>query len=112
MCDLERPVMYGALLGIRNRLGHENFPLIDQYYYSTHGEMRFLICIVARVVLRSRSNVSVCAFVLGCRSDSRLRFRLLSKSHTCTPDMVKFFISFVRLFARLLLTAAVCCAVA
>jgi hypothetical protein len=28
LCDLERPVMYGALLGIRKRLGEKAFPLI------------------------------------------------------------------------------------
>jgi len=29
-CDLERPVMYGALLGLRNKLGADKFPLIGQ----------------------------------------------------------------------------------
>ena len=30
----ERPLMYGALKEIEQRLGHDNFPLIEQTYYS------------------------------------------------------------------------------
>jgi len=40
MC-LEKPITYGALLGINRHLGTDKFPLIDQYYYSNYGEMQF-----------------------------------------------------------------------
>jgi hypothetical protein len=34
---LERPVLYAALNGIKNKLGADKFPLIPQYYYSQHN---------------------------------------------------------------------------
>jgi synapsin len=34
LCQLERPVMFGALKAIEMRLGHDKFPLISQTYYS------------------------------------------------------------------------------
>ncbi|KAH3761572.1 synapsin II [Pelomyxa schiedti] len=34
--ELQRPIMYGALLEIRKRLGEKLFPLIQQYYYPTY----------------------------------------------------------------------------
>ncbi|KAK8881559.1 Asparaginyl-tRNA synthetase, cytoplasmic (Asparagine--tRNA ligase) (AsnRS) [Tritrichomonas musculus] len=37
--DLERPIMFGILKGIQQRIGKENFPLIEQYYYSDSQEM-------------------------------------------------------------------------
>jgi hypothetical protein len=39
LAELERPVMYGALLAIQRRLGSERFPLVPQYYYPDHFEM-------------------------------------------------------------------------
>jgi len=36
---LERPWTFSELIKIRNRVGEENFPLIEQNYYSTHQEM-------------------------------------------------------------------------
>jgi len=38
---LERPVMFAGLLGIRNRLGFKRFPLIDQSFHGSSGELRF-----------------------------------------------------------------------
>eukprot|EP01121_Diplochlamys_sp_Union-15-3_P011736 TRINITY_DN342_c0_g1_i4.p1 TRINITY_DN342_c0_g1~~TRINITY_DN342_c0_g1_i4.p1 ORF type:complete len:234 (-),score=33.48 TRINITY_DN342_c0_g1_i4:393-1094(-) len=38
MC-LERPTVYGALLGIQQKLGVKKFPLISQTYYPSHHEM-------------------------------------------------------------------------
>ena len=32
--NLERPIMFGALTEIANRLGRDKFPLIEQTYYS------------------------------------------------------------------------------
>jgi hypothetical protein len=38
MC-LEKPAVYGALLGIQQRLGYKAFPLIEQYMYPSYKEM-------------------------------------------------------------------------
>jgi len=38
---MERPVTYGALLSIQQRLGKENFPLIQQYFFPSYKEMLF-----------------------------------------------------------------------
>ncbi|KAH3759931.1 synapsin II [Pelomyxa schiedti] len=37
--ELERPIMYAALLSIAKRLGHNKFPLIPQIFYPDHSEM-------------------------------------------------------------------------
>ena len=37
--DLERPIMFGILKDIQQKIGEENFPLIPQYYYSESREM-------------------------------------------------------------------------
>jgi len=39
LLDLERPVMYGALAEVEQRLGHEKFPLIPLAYYSSYAQM-------------------------------------------------------------------------
>jgi len=38
-CQLERPIMFGALEEIKRRVGKDKFPLIPQNYYSTHRMM-------------------------------------------------------------------------
>lgn len=38
MCR-ERPVMWGALKKIQNKLGKKNFPLVDQTYYPHFRQM-------------------------------------------------------------------------
>jgi len=35
----ERPTVYGALLGIQQRLGKDKFPLISQTYYPSNKQM-------------------------------------------------------------------------
>ncbi|KAL6052270.1 Asparaginyl-tRNA synthetase, cytoplasmic (Asparagine--tRNA ligase) (AsnRS) [Balamuthia mandrillaris] len=37
--NLERPIMFAALKGIEQRLGHDKFPLIPQNYYGTPDQM-------------------------------------------------------------------------
>ncbi|KAL4225801.1 hypothetical protein ACF0H5_013791 [Mactra antiquata] len=36
---LDKPWVFAQLIAIQNRLGHENFPLINQAYYPNHREM-------------------------------------------------------------------------
>ena len=91
-CDLERPVMYGGLLGIRNKLGGDKFPLIgaacslsfllltviaDQYYYSTAHEMRRVLCLrlLCLLMICHRSD-QIYAELPDCR-ESRARSRWL-----------------------------------
>jgi len=38
-CNLERPIMYGALREIRDRVGKDKFPLHDINYYSSSTQM-------------------------------------------------------------------------
>lgn len=38
---LERPVVYGALKKIQQKLGKENFPLIEQTFYPKYSEMKY-----------------------------------------------------------------------
>jgi hypothetical protein len=37
--NLERPIMFGVLRKVQERLCKQDFPLIDQIYYSSHKEM-------------------------------------------------------------------------
>eukprot|EP01125_Pyxidicula_operculata_P015769 TRINITY_DN537_c0_g1_i4.p1 TRINITY_DN537_c0_g1~~TRINITY_DN537_c0_g1_i4.p1 ORF type:complete len:302 (+),score=48.65 TRINITY_DN537_c0_g1_i4:695-1600(+) len=37
--QLQRPIMYGALKSIQDKLGQDVFPLIPQYYYPSHNTM-------------------------------------------------------------------------
>lgn len=36
---LERPIMYGELRKIEERVGHDRFPLIAQNYYADYKQM-------------------------------------------------------------------------
>jgi hypothetical protein len=37
--NLERPIMYGALKEIEQRVGHDKFPLVPINYYSSPSTM-------------------------------------------------------------------------
>ncbi|MDH5647388.1 MAG: hypothetical protein OEZ01_15365, partial [Candidatus Heimdallarchaeota archaeon] len=37
--NLERAIVFGGLIEINKRLGNDEFPLIDQYYYQDHYQM-------------------------------------------------------------------------
>jgi hypothetical protein len=39
--NLQRPMVHGALATLRDKYGYENFPLIDQYFYSDPRSMLF-----------------------------------------------------------------------
>ena len=37
--NLERPLMFGALKAIETKVGHDQFPVIDQTFYSSYRQM-------------------------------------------------------------------------